>query len=97
MFVRKDFFMSHQCRSKDGRVIERSGHLPLVAEATENGCGYAGNVCYQCGKAFSSQSNLNKHMKVCCHTLHRYWYTGEWRGVGTQRRAEIALGDTELL
>ncbi|XP_067945888.1 zinc finger protein 585A-like [Watersipora subatra] len=59
-FVRKDYFLSHQCRGEDGRIIPRPDNLQLVEDPKPS----SNIVCYQCGKIFSSQSNLTKHLKL---------------------------------
>ena len=60
MFIRKDFYLQHECRGLDGQIIRRSDNMALL----QNMQNEQGVICFKCGKTFSSQSALTKHLKV---------------------------------
>ena len=60
MFIRKDFYLQHECRGLDGQIIRRSDNMALLHNMENE----QGVICFKCGKTFSSQSALTKHLKV---------------------------------
>lgn len=61
LFVRKDYYLRHVCRSPEGKVIQRPADIQLLTEGQADSRDY---ICSECGKSFCSMSSLSQHSKV---------------------------------